>query len=418
MNVPAGANLPVEREQNLVPRRTFWISIAAAATGSASAGFVAGAVLGVHTGLTQPVATVLAGSGALTAGLLAYINGERSRGLTAAHHRADTARERERHNADSLRVREAALRERYTAVAAQIADDSAAIRQAGVYALAALADDWHAFGEDEERQVCINLLQWCLRVPLELNHPAATSEREIRQTIVAMLASRRHRLDDDAKSWRRADINLRQASLSRCVLRSGDRQLIHGYVSGIRLEGLDLTEIQLGDADLVSAELAVALLPRANLVGANLTHADLTGANLEWANMTLATLQSATLTDAKLQHATLSEANLVSANLNGASAKEATFKDARMIKVSACSADLDDADMSGARLCRADFHDSSLAGVDLTGADLTGADLTSANLIAANLTGTNLTGVDLSMTGLLGITFDETTVWPDGYTPR
>ncbi|WP_194817892.1 hypothetical protein [Nocardia sp. XZ_19_385] len=106
------------------------------------------------TSFSQPLATMLAGAGALGAGALAYLNGQRTRALDAAHHQADTDREREWHRDDSHRARESALRDRYTAVAAQIAHESAAIRQAGVYALTALADDWHSFGEDDERQVC------------------------------------------------------------------------------------------------------------------------------------------------------------------------------------------------------------------------------------------------------------------------
>src|SRR5262249_24893929 len=150
---------------------------------------------------SQPLATLLAGGGALTAGALAYLNGERGRDQTAAHHRADTDRERERHLEDSRGGRESDLRDRYTAIAAQIAHESAAIRQAGVYALTALADDWHKFGENDERQVCINLLQWYLRVPLPLGEAPDLSEREIRQTIVGILVQRRHRPHHDPKSW-------------------------------------------------------------------------------------------------------------------------------------------------------------------------------------------------------------------------
>lgn len=55
------------------------------------------------------------------------------------------------------------LRDRYTTGAEQLGQDSAAIRLAGVYALASLADDWQDFGNPDERQVCIDLLCAYLR---------------------------------------------------------------------------------------------------------------------------------------------------------------------------------------------------------------------------------------------------------------
>ena len=97
----------------------------------------------------QPAATALAGFGAITAGYLAFRNGQKSR-------------EQER---------ESGLRERYTTAAQQLADDNPAIREAGVYALAALGDDWIWYGEltrqpqlgHSELQVCVNLLCSYLR---------------------------------------------------------------------------------------------------------------------------------------------------------------------------------------------------------------------------------------------------------------
>ena len=68
----------------------------------------------------QPIATVLAGLGALAAGLLACFNGVRLRELQSEQHRSD-----------SVRDREARLHERYSTAAAQLADASPAIREAG-----------------------------------------------------------------------------------------------------------------------------------------------------------------------------------------------------------------------------------------------------------------------------------------------
>jgi len=83
-----------------------------------------------------------------------------------------------------------ALRERFNTCAGQLAHDSAAVRLAGVYALAALADDWHERGDRKEAQVCIDLLCAYQRTPrLEpLDEPsrwtpAQQGETEVRTTI-------------------------------------------------------------------------------------------------------------------------------------------------------------------------------------------------------------------------------------------
>ena len=49
------------------------------------------------------------------------------------------------------------LRSRYTIAASQLGDGSPAIRLAGVYALISLGDDWRAFGNEAELNVCIDL---------------------------------------------------------------------------------------------------------------------------------------------------------------------------------------------------------------------------------------------------------------------
>ncbi|MEV0336902.1 hypothetical protein [Nocardia sp. NPDC050717] len=197
-----------------MPARSFWIGIALVPIGAATAGFGAAALSGVDTSFSQPLTTIIGGAGVLTAGILTYINGQRSRVQTEAHQRADAERERERHGQDSRRERDrhaedsrrtqvSSLRDRYTAIAAQIAHESAAIRQAGAYALASPADDWATFKENGERQVCIDLLQWYLRVPFPgggNSDKPDLPEREIRRTIVRILTERRRLPASDPKS--------------------------------------------------------------------------------------------------------------------------------------------------------------------------------------------------------------------------
>ncbi len=359
--------------------RSLLIGLAGTTVGGGVAGFSAALLFGVQAGFSQPLATFLAGAGALTAGVLAYINGERSRDLSKQQHEFDTKRERERHEADMNRERErhaedsrraqvSILRDRYTAIAAQIADQSAAIRQAGVYALTALADDWHAFGEDDERQVCINLLQWYLRVPFpEGKGPGKPNpaEREIRQTIVAILTARHRHPADHPKSWASSVISFQQMSLMECAFPRND-------FADFNMSGVDLN-----GATLTFTSLANTTLDRAKLFRADLSGADLSGA----------TLASANLAEAKLTGSALIRANLCRANLT--------------------RANLNSADLTEARLFQA-----KLVGAHLTGATLSGATLSGANLTGANLTRAALTGADL-----IGTTFDESTQWPDGFTP-
>ncbi|MFM8564499.1 MAG: pentapeptide repeat-containing protein [Acidimicrobiia bacterium] len=89
---------------------------------------------------------------------------------------------------------------------------------------------------------------------------------------------------------------------------------------------------------------------------------------------------------------------------------------------SCAGADLRGQELMFANLQGADFRGANLAGVDLSGADLSGANLTNANLTNANLSetvlfGTDFTGVRLSRTNLQFVLWDDSTIWPSGFTP-
>jgi hypothetical protein len=106
------------------------------------------------------------------------------------------------------------------------------------------------------------------------------------------------------------------------------------------------------------------------------------------------------------------------------------------------------ADLVGAKLSGADLTGADLTGADLTGgdcflhaescadstdgADLSGADLTGTEMCDANLRNADLTDADLSHVYLVGadlthadfagmkttrVCYDDTTTWPDGFTP-
>ncbi|MFT9669015.1 pentapeptide repeat-containing protein, partial [Streptomyces rhizosphaericola] len=102
------------------------------------------------------------------------------------------------HRADATQ-----LTERYAKAAEQLGHDQAAVRLAGVYAMARLADDW-----PEQRQVCIDVLCAYLRMPYS-TVPAQPGfrhgEREVRLTIIRIIHDH---LQDPATSTTWCGLNL------------------------------------------------------------------------------------------------------------------------------------------------------------------------------------------------------------------
>jgi hypothetical protein len=73
--------------------------------------------------------------------------------------------------------------------------------------------------------------------------------------------------------------------------------------------------------------------------------------------------------------------------------------------------------LEGAQLLGAALGGATLSGAILRNADLTGADLRGADLKGADLTGADLSGARLQGAELHGVIADNTTVWPEGFTP-
>ncbi|WP_326710472.1 hypothetical protein OG758_15040 [Streptomyces sp. NBC_01474] len=123
--------------------------------------------------------TVITLMGAVLAGVYAYRKQLLSEGDS---HRADASQ----------------LAERYTTAAEQLGHEQAAVRLAGVYAMARLADDW-----PEQRQVCVDVLCAYLRMPYQPVQEASGfkhGEREVRLTIIKII--RNHlRNGGDQTSW-------------------------------------------------------------------------------------------------------------------------------------------------------------------------------------------------------------------------
>ncbi|MFD7228855.1 pentapeptide repeat-containing protein [Streptomyces sp. NPDC059881] len=133
--------------------------------------------------------TVLTLIGAVLAGIYAY--------------RKQLLAEGDAHRADASQ-----LADRYTTAAEQLGHDQAAVRLAGVYALARLADDW-----TEQRQVCVDVLCAYLRMPYAPD-PAMNGykegEREVRHTIIRVIRDHLRR-PDSPSSWISCDFDFTSA---------------------------------------------------------------------------------------------------------------------------------------------------------------------------------------------------------------
>src|SRR5487761_1079335 len=142
--------------------------------------------IAVHdaTSVATLVFASVAGAGALVALVMAYRR-QRVAEANSAH--------------DRTRV----LNERFTATAAQLGHYQAAVRLAGVHAMAGLADDW-----EENRQTCIDVLCAYLRIPYEpdpgegasaAERLAFRASREVRHSVIRVIAA--HLTGDAALSW-------------------------------------------------------------------------------------------------------------------------------------------------------------------------------------------------------------------------
>jgi len=163
------------------------------------------------------------------------------------------------------------LRARYTTVAEQLAHDSVTIRVAGIYALAALADDWYSFGSEREQQICIDLLCAQLR---DLDQPSVAGEQgRLRDAIIKVI----HMHTEIAEN------ELPEPNWTRCRL---------------DMRGADLSGVQLPKAVLFNAILADGDLNHANLVGVQFKHAHMRRVNLSGALLTYAWFKQCDLSDA------------------------------------------------------------------------------------------------------------------------
>ncbi len=143
--------------------------------------------LSVHDwiGVLQLVFASVAGAGALVALIVAYRR-QRIAEADSAH--------------DRIRV----FNERFIAIAAQLGDDQAAVRLAGIHAMGGLADDW-----EDNRQTVVDVLCAYLRMPYEPDAGARNraadrleflAHQQVRHTAIRIIAA--HLRRGANVSWR------------------------------------------------------------------------------------------------------------------------------------------------------------------------------------------------------------------------
>jgi hypothetical protein len=91
--------------------------------------------------------------------------------------------------------------ELYVSTSELLGHESAAVRQAGVYGMARLADDWPAY-----RQVCIDVLCAYLRTPAHARQADRRGEREVRLSAIRLIAQ--HVRTGSDESWRDQTLEL------------------------------------------------------------------------------------------------------------------------------------------------------------------------------------------------------------------
>ncbi|GAA3257637.1 pentapeptide repeat-containing protein [Nonomuraea helvata] len=205
------------------------------------------------------------------------------------------------------RERSRVFNERFATACGQLGEDNAAVRLAGVHALAGLADDWPA-----GRQTCIDVLCAYLRMPYEISpEPDASMEHrlhlrsmtEVRRTIWRIIGA--HLRLEAGPSWRGHDFDFTGAMidcdvpffgvrLSAGTLMFNGAQIVSGNVWFHNAE-FSGCEVVLSNMELIGGELSFQGATFSNgviwLVGAEFRggevsfgHADFCGAEVWFHN--------------------------------------------------------------------------------------------------------------------------------------
>lgn len=224
-------------------------------------------------------------------------------------------RERQQHE------HERNLRDRFAVVVSQLGSESATEQNAGMYTLAALADDWASIGNKLEMQVCIDM--FCGHLRGASVKSADEDERILAGGEVAELV-----LQTGASILRR---QLRAGGGWATIVDKRNLLDLTGvYFASEDLSYLDLQYANFTKADLRSAKFDDSNLSHANLADANLSNAWMWGVKLKHADCQHADMRKTTLDYADVSDATLTWVNLTGASVNDAKFKRADFYGAKL----------------------------------------------------------------------------------------
>ena len=205
----------------------------------------------------QLVFDALAGAAALVALIIAYRR-HKSAEFVAARNRVEAQLEHAR-----------LYHEPFAAAAAQIGDETAAARLAGVRAMAGLADDW-----PEHRQACVDVLCAYLRTPcspapvLDLSpgdRPRRDAAREVRDTVFGIITA--HLRPSAEVSWRSLNLDFTGVVFDR------------GDFSGVGFSG---GQVSFGGAKFPSGQVSFAGAEFSG-GGVSFAGAELSGAEVSFA---------------------------------------------------------------------------------------------------------------------------------------
>ncbi|MEE2055927.1 pentapeptide repeat-containing protein [Rhodococcus artemisiae] len=284
--------------------------------------------------LAQPLATVVAGGGVVTAAVLVSRRAALNRQVDISHHE-----EMRGHHRDRLRA------ERYSACSEQLGHTSPAVRMAGIYGMLSLADDWVSSGNDSEAQTAIDVIRRynCGRPPQDLAD--LRSEMFVRKVVIEELSLR-------SSWWTRArGVAPPKTNVPHLSRLSRWSHLKTDLKSSV-LPSIDLRHGRLAGVDLSRSDLSNADLSRSDFEAANFTDASLLNASCGEMYARYAYFENADFSGADLSNATLTNVNMDSANMSGADLRGANLMGSDLLEVN-----FDGADVDGTEFTEDQFED-------------------------------------------------------------
>lgn len=399
---------PVETEKRWMPRKMRWyivpfslfVLVVFAAPPALFWKFATDPNWGDFWGrVAQPYATITAGLAALTAGALAFWNGERARTQAGEH---ETARltQSEGHESSRRKADKASsLHDRFSNAVTSLADENPVIRLAGANLIASLSDEWTSEADEEQARVCLEVLVAYLRRPNP--DPDEHSPDVPVRTAIAFLLSKR--LADgkwvNTKSGEKAD------------LRGLD--LAFTDLAGINFGGCRLDRLNANSANLSAATFEGAALVEAILTGTNMYDARLAKSKLRRTNFESAQWRNTNFDGADMSYTKIRYVN----GRPSASTLESDFVWGMggRISLSFKETDLQWAEMDSSDLDQSDFSGAHLLGVRMSCSTFAQSIFDEATLHFARIRRCNFTESDLTK---LAVNEDSrrTTNWADSLT--